>query len=95
LSSFNGSQGLNQVEVRVAAGPTEIFTAGRLTVVAQQSDPHADNYVLQNYGGYIVPGSTLGHMRTLVSQWNTATNATYNVLLLEFEVMADLLGDGV
>jgi hypothetical protein len=42
-----------------------------------------------------VPGSTLGRMRTLVSQWNTATNATYNVLLLEFEVMADLLGDGV
>ena len=79
LSGFNGSDGLNQVEVRVAARPSDIFANSQMTVVAQQNDPQAENYVLQNYGGYIVPGSNLNHLRTLVSSWNTTTNATYNV----------------
>ena len=79
LSGFNGSDGLNQVEVRVAARPSDIFANSQMTVVAQQNDPQAENYVLQNYGGYIVPGSNLNHLRTLVSSWNTTTNETYNV----------------
>ncbi len=79
LSGFNATTG--QVEVRVTDDPTQLFTTNaRVTVVAtQQSVP-------QNYGGYIVPGSTLDGMRILVSQWNTNTGHPYNVQ--EFEVNA-------
>ena len=44
-----------------------------VTVVATQQT------VPQNYGGYIVPGSTLDQAIILVSQWNTTTNNPYNV----------------
>jgi D-arabinan endo alpha-(1,5)-arabinofuranosidase len=44
-----------------------------MTVVATQET------VPQNYGGYIVPGSTLDQAIILVSQWNTTTNDPYNV----------------
>lgn len=77
LSGFNASTG--RVEIRVADDPTELFTGNsELTVVATQRD------VPQNYGGYIVPGSTLDSMKILVSQWH---GATYNVQ--QFEVNAN------
>jgi hypothetical protein len=44
-----------------------------VTVVATQET------VPQNYGGYIVPGSTLDQAIILVSQWNTTTHNPYNV----------------
>ncbi|MBW0016278.1 MAG: DUF4185 domain-containing protein [Mycobacterium sp.] len=79
LSGFNVNSG--SVEVRVADNPTKLFTQGHLTTIATQQD------VPQNYGGYIVPGSTLDHMRILVSQWHVPTDrrgrpkgpGTYNV----------------
>jgi hypothetical protein len=43
-----------------------------VTVIATQQT------VPQNYGGYIVPGSTLDQAIILVSQWNTATGNPYN-----------------
>ena len=46
-----------------------------MTVVMQQSDPNAPNFVPQNYGGYIVPGSTLASMNIFASQWNTLADA--------------------
>lgn len=77
LSGFNASTG--RVEVRVADDPTQLFTGNaKLTVVASQQE------VPQNYGGYIMPGSTLDDMKVLVSQWN---GGTYNVQ--EFEVNAN------
>ncbi len=76
LSGFNASTG--RVEVRVADDPIQLFTGRfKLTVVASQHD------VPQNYGGYIVPGSTLDSMKILVSQWH---GGTYNVQ--QFEVNA-------
>ncbi len=76
LSGFNASTG--RVEIRVADDPTQLFTENfKLTVVASQHD------VPQNYGGYIVPGSTLDSMKILVSQWH---GDTYNVQ--QFEVNA-------
>ncbi|WP_236981654.1 DUF4185 domain-containing protein [Mycobacterium kiyosense] len=33
----------------------------------------------QNYGGFIVPGSTLDNFGVLVSQWDTGTGDTYTV----------------
>lgn len=68
LSGFNQTTG--SVEVRVAEDPTKMFDAGvRTTVVAQPSVPNTPTYLPNNYGGYIVPGSTLDDMRVLVSQW--------------------------
>ncbi|OHV05120.1 hypothetical protein C1Y40_04209 [Mycobacterium talmoniae] len=88
LSGFNGHQGGNTgtVEVRVANSPAEIFSNSTPTVVAQQSDQNAPNYLPQNYGGYImpIPGMTLDNLDILVSQWNTTTNVPYNVQ--EFQV---------
>jgi hypothetical protein len=76
LCGFNVRSGPDgAVEIWVADGPTEIFSQGTMTVVMQQSDPNAPNFVAQNYGGYIVPGSTLASMNIFASQWNTLADA--------------------
>jgi D-arabinan endo alpha-(1,5)-arabinofuranosidase len=72
LSGFNATSG--NVEVRVADDVTQVLAPDTpVTIVATQET------VPQNYGGYIVPGSTLDQAIILVSQWNTATNDPYNV----------------
>ncbi|OHU35715.1 hypothetical protein BKG80_23475 [Mycobacteroides chelonae] len=77
LSGFNGATGAT--EVRVGSGlPTDIFKPGvPTTVVAPGGDwanPVPGQYP-QNYGGYIMPGSTLDNMNIWVSQWNTGVDA--------------------
>jgi Domain of unknown function (DUF4185) len=72
LSGFNKSTG--SVEARVADNVTQVLAAGTpVSVVADQQT------LPQNYGGYIVPGSTLDKADILVSQWNTITHNPYNV----------------
>ena len=72
LSGFNASTG--NVEVRVTDDVTQVLAPETpVTVVATQET------LPQNYGGYIVPGSTLDQAIILVSQWNTTTNDPYNV----------------
>ncbi len=74
LSGFNMETA--RVEVRVADDVTQVLAPNTpMTVVADQQ------LVPQNYGGYIVPGSTLDQAIILVSQWNTVTgrNNPYNV----------------
>jgi Domain of unknown function (DUF4185) len=72
LSGFNASTG--NVEVRVTDDVTQVLAPETpVTVVATQFS------VPQNYGGYIVPGSTLDQAIILVSQFNTTTNNPYNV----------------
>jgi hypothetical protein len=72
LSGFNATTG--NVEVRVTDNVTQVLAPETpVTVVATQET------VPQNYGGYIVPGSTLDQAIILVSQWNTTTNDPYNV----------------
>lgn len=83
LSGFN--QGTGNVEVRVADDPTKVLSVGP-TVVAQQSNHEGANFLPQNYGGFIMPGSTLDHLNLLVSQWNTTANTPYNTR--EFQVSA-------
>jgi len=74
LSGFNQTTG--SVELRVGDDPTKLFDAGiKTTVVAQPGVPDTPNYVPRNYGGYIVPGSTLDDMRVLVSQWYVPMDA--------------------
>ncbi|APA74087.1 DUF4185 domain-containing protein [Mycobacterium avium] len=84
LSGFN--QGTGNVEVRVAADPTKVLSVGPV-VVAQQSNPGGPNFLPQNYGGFILPGSTLDNLNLFVSQWNTTTNTPYNTR--EFQVNAN------
>lgn len=89
LSGFNANHGPDgAVEVRVAEDPSKLFNAGvRPTTVAQAGNPGAPSFVPNNYGGYIVPGSSLDDLRILVSQWyvpmgldNQPTGpGTYNV----------------
>lgn len=80
LSGFNSTTGAT--EVRVGSGmPTEIFNTAEPTVVAAGglwNQPVPGQYP-QNYGGYILPGSTLNNMGILVSQWNTSTGNPYVV----------------
>ena len=72
LSGFNWSTG--NVEARVADDVTQVLAPWTpVTVIATQGT------VPQNYGGYIVPGSTLDQAMILVSQWNTTTHNPYNV----------------
>ena len=72
LAGFNWSTG--NVEARVANDVTQVLALWTpVTVIATQQT------VPQNYGGYIVPGSTLDQAIILVSQWNTTTNNPYNV----------------
>lgn len=80
LSGFNQQSG--NLEVRVANDPTKLFS-GTTTVVAQQGDPKAPNFLPQNYGGFILPGSTLDNLSLFVSQWNTATDIPYNTQELQ------------
>jgi len=70
----------------VANDPTRLFSSPT-TVVAQQSNPQAPNFVPQNYGGFILPGSTLDKLNLFVSQWNTTVNTPYNTQ--EFQVNAN------
>jgi hypothetical protein len=72
LSGFNASTG--NVEVRVTDDVTQVLAPETpVTIVATQQT------VPQNYGGYIVPGSTLDQAIILVSQFNTFANNPYNV----------------
>ena len=76
LSGFNVRNGPDgAVEIWVADEPTDIFSKGAMTVIMQQHDPNALNFVPQNYGGYIVPGSSLKFMNIFGSQWNTTNDA--------------------
>jgi hypothetical protein len=72
LSGFNATTG--NVEVRVTDDVTQVLAPETpVTIVATPET------VPQNYGGYIVPGSTLDQAIILVSQWNTAAHDPYNV----------------
>ncbi|OBJ52123.1 DUF4185 domain-containing protein [Mycobacterium sp. 1423905.2] len=79
FSGFNSSPGANQVEVRVGDSPTEIFSGSTPTVVAHNDPGNAPTSLLQPYGGYILPGSTLNDLNLFVSQWNTTLNVPYDV----------------
>ena len=76
LAGFDASDGFGAVRVQVGSGsPTEIFSHGASTLVMQQSDPGAANFIPQNYGGYILPGSTLDNLHLFGSQWHTPLDA--------------------
>lgn len=71
LSGFNQTTG--QTEVRVADKVEEVLAPWTpVTVVVNQRE------LPRNYGGYIVPGSTLDQALILVSQWGEG-NYPYNV----------------
>jgi hypothetical protein len=80
LSGFNADTGAT--EVRVGSGlPTGLFDTAPTTVVAPGGrwDQPVPGQYPQNYGGYILPGSTLNNLGIIVSQWNTNTGNPYVV----------------
>jgi hypothetical protein len=79
LSGFNATAGPGAVQVYVGEGsPTEIFN-GTPTIAARNDNLHTPVSVLQPYGGYILPGSTLNDLNLFVSQWDTNLNTPYDV----------------
>lgn len=77
LSWFNAGEGT--VDVLLHDGPTaNLHTATRHQVLHNAPwGGESETGVSQLYGGYIVPGSTLGDLHLLVSQWNTGTGWPY------------------
>ncbi len=71
LSGFNRDAQGGRMEVRVGSNPTGIFGNVPTTIVAQNGDPGAPNFMPQPYGGYIMPGSRLDDLKVFASQWNT------------------------
>jgi Domain of unknown function (DUF4185) len=89
LSGFNGTTG--NTELHVSNGlPASVLDYGTATTVVAAggnwNQPVPGQYP-QNYGGYILPGSTLDKMGLLVSQWNTTTGNPY--VVEQFEVNAN------
>lgn len=74
LSGFNVDAQGGRMEIRVGANPTGVFGNVPTTIVAQNGDQGAPNFLPQPYGGYIMPGSTLDDLKIFVSQWNTGTD---------------------
>jgi hypothetical protein len=62
----------------VGNNPTDIFT-NTPTVAARNDNLQTPFSVLQPYGGYILPGSTLNDLNLFVSQWDTKLNVPYDV----------------
>jgi len=78
LAMFNAAT--YSVEVRITENITDDWDAVTPATVIKGGnwrDPQdADNFA-QVYGAYIVPGSTIGNMDLVVSQWNTSNNRRY------------------
>ncbi|MGW0159968.1 DUF4185 domain-containing protein [Mycobacterium sp. NPDC003323] len=92
LSYFNASTG--NMEVRVAADPTQLGSAPVTTVVVaapwpdrpEQLPAPNDNRLAQPYGGYISPASTLDELRVFVSQWNTTPRGGTPYRVIQYAV---------
>jgi Domain of unknown function (DUF4185) len=80
LSGFNQTTG--NTEARVADDVTQVLAPGTpvTNVRTQQNLPF-------NYGGYIVPGSTLDELHTLVSEWDGISSTPYNVHLIRSRLL--------
>ncbi len=80
LTWFN--EGDYRIDGIIMDTPTSnLYTAHRQTLIwggawGQEDDAH----VAQLYGGYIIPGSTLGDLHLSVSQWNTDVGWPYRVM---------------
>lgn len=78
LTWFNA--GDYRIDAMVLNTPTDnLHTAAKTTLLWGGSWGSEDaTHVAQLYGGYIIPGSTLGDMHLSVSQWNTGNSSVYH-----------------
>jgi len=78
LTWFNAAD--YRIDAMVLNTPTDnLYTAAKTTLLHGGSWGAEDaTHVAQLYGGYIIPGSTLGDLHLSVSQWNTANNSVYH-----------------
>ncbi|BBY40406.1 hypothetical protein MMAN_45400 [Mycobacterium mantenii] len=82
LSGFNATAGPEAVQLYVGNGtdnPAEIFN-NTPTTLARNDNNHTPVSVLQPYGGYILPNSTLDDINAFVSQWFTNLNTPYEAM---------------
>lgn len=78
LAMFNAET--YTVEVRITEYITDDWdavTPAPVILGGNWRDPQDAGNFAQVYGAYIVPGSTIGNMDLVVSQWNTANNRRY------------------
>lgn len=69
-----------RIDAMVLNTPTDnLYTAAKTTLLhgCEWGEENA-SHVAQLYGGYIIPGSTLGDLHLSVSQWNTSNNSVYH-----------------
>ncbi len=69
------------VEVRITRNITDdwdAITPAKVILGGIWQAPQDAGNFAQVYGGYIVPGSTIGDMDLVVSQWQTSNNNRYN-----------------
>jgi hypothetical protein len=60
---------------------SNLYTAYRQTLIwGGQWGKEDDSHVAQLYGGYIIPGSTIGDLHLSVSQWNTGAGWPYRAM---------------
>ncbi|QPM69855.1 DUF4185 domain-containing protein [Mycobacterium avium] len=81
LSGFNATAGPGAVQLYIGnanGNPTEIF-GNTPTTVARNDNDHTPISVLQPYGGYILPNSTINDLNIFISQWDTTLNTPYGV----------------
>lgn len=68
-------EGNARIDVRLLSGPTVDMTTAPVGTIARNAprdaEDHAHGVVSQLYGGYVLPGSTLGDLHVVVSQWFT------------------------
>jgi len=79
LAMFNAET--YSVEVRITRNITDDWNAvtpARVILGGAWDAPQDAGNFAQVYGGYIVPGSTIGNMDLVVSQWRTSNNRRYN-----------------
>ncbi|PSL02492.1 uncharacterized protein DUF4185 [Haloactinopolyspora alba] len=80
LTWFN--EGDYRIDGIVMDYPTSnLYNAHRRTLIWGAAwGEEDDSHVAQLYGGYVIPGSTLGELHLSVSQWNTEHDWPYRVM---------------
>ena len=95
LAMFNAST--YTVQVRITENITDdwdAITPADVILGGVWGSPQDAGNFAQVYGGYIVPGSTIGDMDLVVSQWRTGSNTRYNSTQFNVTGLDEFFGIG-
>ncbi|MDO5513253.1 DUF4185 domain-containing protein [Corynebacterium sp.] len=93
LAMFNAAT--YSIEVRITDDITtdwNAITPAQVVIGGGWGAPQGPDNFAQVYGGYIVPGSTIGSMDLVVSQWNTRDNSRYNSTQFHVQGLDEFFG---